>query len=90
MLRLLESLRGEGSGSLRSQAERVGLPVGALRNFLAGFPIPDDIARDIEWTMHLPEGWLDGSPVEPQERSGMAPPRAVSSLTAPNGSAPPK
>ena len=23
-------------------------------------PLPDEVARDIEWMMELPDGWLDG------------------------------
>jgi hypothetical protein len=59
--RLLVSLTLEGSLGLRTHAERLGVPVGALRNYMGGFPMPDDVARDIEWTLHLPEGWLDGA-----------------------------
>ncbi|MGN6482497.1 hypothetical protein [Luteibacter sp.] len=54
----------EGSDSLRSQAERLGLSVGELESFLAATPVPDDVARDVEWTMHLPAGWLDGAASE--------------------------
>ncbi|UPG88239.1 hypothetical protein L2Y96_12495 [Luteibacter aegosomaticola] len=58
--RLLARLDAEGSLSLRAKAERLGVPVGALRNYADGFPMPDDVARDIEWTLHLTNGWLDG------------------------------
>jgi len=64
LIRLLRILQLEGSDSLRSQAARLGLSVGQLDAFLAGTTVPDDVARDIEWTMHLPTGWLDGAPGE--------------------------
>lgn len=38
----------------------LGVPAGALRNYLGGFPMPAEVARDIEWVMDLPMGWLDG------------------------------
>lgn len=65
LVRLLRMLELEGSDSLRSQAERLGVSLGQLEGFLAGTPVSDDVARDIEWTMHLPTGWLDGAPSEP-------------------------
>lgn len=65
LLRLTARVASEGSTTLRAQAERLGVPVGALRNYLTGFPVPDDVARDIEWTLHLPTGWLDGVATTP-------------------------
>ncbi|MGA7437307.1 MAG: hypothetical protein WBW32_04165 [Luteibacter sp.] len=57
---LLARMTLEGYGTLRAQSIRLGIPAGALRNYIAGFPLPDEVARDIEWMMELPDGWLDG------------------------------
>lgn len=57
---LLARMAAEGYGTLRAQSIRLGIPAGALRNYVAGFPLPDEVARDIEWMMELPDGWLDG------------------------------
>jgi len=57
---LLARMAVEGYGTLRAQSIRLGVPAGALRNYLMGFPLPYDVARDIEWMMELPDGWLDG------------------------------
>lgn len=57
---LLARMAAEGYGTLRAQSIRLGVPAGTLRNYLMGFPLPDDVARDIEWMMELPDGWLDG------------------------------
>ncbi|MGF6492229.1 hypothetical protein ABIE56_000382 [Luteibacter sp. 621] len=75
---LLARMTLEGYGTLRAQSIRLGIPAGALRNYIAGFPLPDDVARDIEWMMELPDGWLDGpaaaeSPVGDRTQGMMAP-----------------
>ncbi|MGN6478795.1 hypothetical protein [Luteibacter sp.] len=56
---LLARMTLEGYGTLRAQSIRLGIPAGALRNYSAGFPLPDEVARDIEWMMELPDGWLN-------------------------------
>ena len=61
---LLARMALEGYGTLRAQSIRLGIPAGALRNYSAGFPLPDEVARDIEWMMELPDGWLDGPAAE--------------------------
>lgn len=50
----------------------LALPVGALRNYLGGFPMPAEVARDIEWVMKLPAGWLDGELLPPEEVSDVS------------------
>jgi hypothetical protein len=57
---LMARMSADGYRTLRAQAIRLGLPVGALRNYAAGFPLPADVARDIEWVMELSDSWLDG------------------------------
>jgi len=57
---LLVRMNASGYSTLRSQAIRLGLPCGALRTYALGGAIPEDVARDIEWMMELPAGWLDG------------------------------
>lgn len=70
---LLARMALEGYGTLRAQCIRLGIPVGALRNCSAGFSLPDEVARDIEWMMELPDGWLDGdrtaAPTHPASRA---------------------
>lgn len=45
---LMARMSADGYRTLRAQAIRLGLPVGALRNHAPGFPLPADVARDIE------------------------------------------
>lgn len=56
---LVEQLRQQGFLTIRAQATLLGVPVGALRNYLTGFPLPGEVARDIEWVLDLSPGWLD-------------------------------
>ncbi|MGF6494170.1 hypothetical protein ABIE56_002361 [Luteibacter sp. 621] len=56
---LLARMALEGYGTLRAQSIRLGIPAGALRNYAAGFPLPEEVAGDIEWMMELSDGWLD-------------------------------
>jgi hypothetical protein len=60
--RLLMRVAAEGSASFQAQADRLGVSVDLLQEYLTNRPLPDDIARDIEWALHLPDGWLDGTP----------------------------
>ncbi|KJV34763.1 hypothetical protein [Luteibacter yeojuensis] len=58
---LTRQLAEEGMESLAAQGAALGyLAEQELRNLLAGAPISDAMAREIEWAVQRPEGWLDG------------------------------
>lgn len=57
---LSEQLTDEGVLSLAAQGEILGgLTEQHLRALLAGEPMSYGVAREIEWTMQRPVGWLD-------------------------------
>lgn len=58
--RLLLRLSSEGSSDVEAQAARLSVASKALRDYMSGVPMPEAVARDIEWTLALPVGWLDG------------------------------
>jgi hypothetical protein len=62
LLRLLSRIAAEGSANLQAQADRLGVSTDLLQQYLSTRPLPDEVARDIEWVLHLPRGWLDGAP----------------------------
>lgn len=66
LAQLIARLHTEGSVTLRSQADRLGVTVGALRAYVGGTPLPDEVARDVEWTLHLNPGWMDGDAALPE------------------------
>ncbi len=56
----VDQLRREGATSRQKQAELLGLSSGRdLASLLTGIHIYDDAAREIEWSMNKPKGWLD-------------------------------
>ena len=56
---LLAELHRDGYVSLLGQAAVLGVNRAALQAMLAGDPIEDHVARELEWAMHRREGWLD-------------------------------
>jgi hypothetical protein len=57
---LSRQLAAEGVESLAAQGAALGyLTETELRNLLDGEPISDTVAREIEWAVQRPEGWLD-------------------------------
>lgn len=57
---LVQSLDAAGVQSSSVQAGIVANISGReLDALLGGDPIPDALAREIEWAMHRPDGWLD-------------------------------
>jgi hypothetical protein len=57
---LVQSLDAAGVQSSSVQAGIVANISGReLDALLDGEPIPDALAREIEWAMHRPDGWLD-------------------------------
>ena len=57
---LVDLLIDEGIVSDTVQGAILGNVSGdALREILAGAEISDDFAREVEWAMSRPEGWLD-------------------------------
>ncbi|UPG88256.1 hypothetical protein L2Y96_12585 [Luteibacter aegosomaticola] len=57
---LIDLLIGEGFTSAAAQGGILGNLTGeALREILAGAEISDALAREVEWSMSRPEGWLD-------------------------------
>lgn len=58
--RLIEQLQREGLRTRDAQADALGgLTAERLDAFLAGAPVTDALAREIEWIMHRPRRWLD-------------------------------
>jgi hypothetical protein len=60
---LIQSLDDEGIQSWSVQAGIFANMTGSeLQELMDGGTISDDLAREIEWAMHRPEGWLDRHP----------------------------
>jgi hypothetical protein len=60
---LIRSLDREGIQSWSAQAAILANMTGSeLRAVMEGGTISDALAREIEWSMHRPEGWLDRQP----------------------------
>jgi hypothetical protein len=60
---LLQSLDREGVQSWPAQAAIFANMTGPeLRTVMEGAQISDGLAREIEWSMHRPDGWLDRQP----------------------------
>ncbi|KJV34785.1 hypothetical protein VI08_09365 [Luteibacter yeojuensis] len=67
--RLLLQLDREGLNSWLAQSDLLGLTQPAvLKRMVAGSCIADDVAREIEWSLHRPSGWLDRIAAEPLDR----------------------
>lgn len=59
LLRLLSRIAAEGSANLQAQADRLGVSTDLLQQYLSTRPLPDEVARDIEWVLHLrADGWM--------------------------------
>jgi len=56
---LLNELRREGIGCRQSRARMLGIPPDEFGRIVDGAPIGDRLARDVEWAMNRPRGWLD-------------------------------
>jgi hypothetical protein len=60
---LIQSLNDEGIQSWSAQAAIFANMTGPqLQALMEGDPISDALAREIEWAMHRPSGWLDRPP----------------------------
>lgn len=60
---LIRSLEEEGVQSVAVQAAILANMTGPqLQALMEGDTIPDTLAREIEWAMHRPNGWLDRQP----------------------------
>lgn len=56
----INQLNREGITSTQKQAESLGLYASSdLESFVAGSYINEEAAREIEWSMQKPKGWLD-------------------------------
>jgi hypothetical protein len=56
---LLNELRLEGVTSREARARMLGIPPEEFSRLVDGAPIGDKVARDAEWAMNRPRGWLD-------------------------------
>lgn len=56
---LLNELRREGIAHRESRARMLGIPPDDFQRIVDGAPISDRLARDVEWAMNRPRGWLD-------------------------------
>ncbi|UPG88265.1 hypothetical protein L2Y96_12630 [Luteibacter aegosomaticola] len=63
---LLQQLQGDGIESFPLIDRLLGLEGGSTEVIQRGAYITDAMAREIEWSMNLPEGWLDRGPREPE------------------------
>lgn len=61
---LLQELEADGIESALLIDQVLGLPTGALGAIRNGGLITDHTAREIEWAMNKPVGWLDRGPKE--------------------------
>jgi hypothetical protein len=60
---LIQLLESEGIESPSVQAGILAnLTALQLQGLLEGGAIPDALAREIEWAMHRPDGWMDRRP----------------------------
>lgn len=63
---LTNQLAEEGEVSLAAQGAALGyLTEGELRSLLDGAHISDEIAREVEWAVQRPDGWMDASRDDP-------------------------
>lgn len=59
---LLRELEGDGLESTLLAEHVLGLPTGTVSGLRNGVDITDAMAREIEWAMNRPAGWLDRGP----------------------------
>jgi|APAra7269097451_1048561.scaffolds.fasta_scaffold101380_1 hypothetical protein len=57
--RLIAELRADGISQWRALAQSLGVDPAVLDDIRTGAPIPDALAREIEWAMQRPFRWLD-------------------------------
>jgi len=57
--RLPNELRCEGILCRQSRTRMLGIPPDEFQRIVDGAPIGDRLARDVEWAMNRPRGWLD-------------------------------
>jgi hypothetical protein len=56
---VLTDLRTSDIDALKAQAKMLGVPAAALRRALASGTLSDAHAREIEWAVNKPRGWMD-------------------------------
>lgn len=56
---LIELLHEEGIQSWHLQGAILGMLGADLKALIEGAAITNEVAREIEWSMHRPTGWLD-------------------------------
>lgn len=59
LIGVLKELAGRELGPLIEEARLLGVPRSVLHDAIAGRGLGDDEAREIEWAMNRPTGWLD-------------------------------
>lgn len=60
--KLLHELEEDGVDSKILVDQFLGLPLGTVALLCKGETMPDKMAREIEWAMNRPGGWLDRDP----------------------------
>lgn len=69
LLRVIDQLVGEGLGSWAAMAHTLcNMRGDELRAVTREGRITDALAREIEWAMQRPRGWLDATEHEPLDR----------------------
>ncbi|QWT20759.1 hypothetical protein KPL74_01825 [Bacillus sp. NP157] len=56
---LLNELKGDGIRCGEVRARLLGISPDEFARLVDGAPIGDRLARDVEWAMNRPRGWLD-------------------------------
>lgn len=56
---VLRELEWDGVVALEAKAELLGTTTQVLRGVIAGDPMSDELAREIEWATHKPGHWMD-------------------------------
>ncbi|MGF6494194.1 hypothetical protein ABIE56_002385 [Luteibacter sp. 621] len=56
---ILHELEGDGIESALLIDQVLGLPAGTSASLRKGADVTDSMAREIEWAMNRPVGWLD-------------------------------
>lgn len=68
---LIDELDGDGVRSWSELGQILAVLDGAaLQRLLNGSPITDELAREMEWAMHKPVGWMDGDHSHRQKPGG--------------------
>lgn len=63
--RVMNDLAKEGIETTFHLAQVLGLSTHVLTRLRAGAAITDQLAREVEWAMNRPQGWLDRPPSLP-------------------------